>query len=162
VVKALDSVLAGLCVVYLRISQLLLAALVVGILAEVVGRYFFGRGLNGSGELSRLAITWIVFLMGVVLYRRRRHIVVSALVDVMPETLKSLSAAIINICVIALSIFVLVQIYFVWEFLGLKTPVFRIPDPAFKVAAIFCFIPIAAQSVVNLFEGRAAGGVKEI
>lgn len=158
----LDRLLDGVNRIYLIISQVLLGGLVVGILTEVVLRYFLGRGILGSGEITRLAVTWIVFLMAAVLYRRRRHIVVSALVDVLPLRWKHVCDVAINVSVIVLSGYVLFQLYQVWEFLGLRTPVFGIPDPAFKVASVFCFVPIALQSVVNLSRGVPTSGVQDI
>lgn len=154
----LDSSLDRVARFYLRLSQALLAALVLGILLEVVLRYFLSKGFLGSAELSRLAITWIVFLMGFVLYRTKRHIVVTALVDVLPDGARRACDAIINLSVIVLSIFVLVQLYEVWEFLGLKTAVYGIPDTWYKVAPVFCFVPLALQALSNLLQGAKGGG----
>ena len=125
-------------------------------------RYFFGRGILGSSELTRLTITWIVFLMSFVLFRKRRHIVVTALVDIMAKPLQRLCEKIINVSVIILSVYVLVQIGNVWEFLALKTPVFQIPDTIFKIAPAFCFIPMSVQAMLNLFlpEAKPAQPVK--
>lgn len=147
--NVIDRFLAGTSLTYLRLSQLLLFALVVGILIEVFMRYFLGRGFVGSAELTKLAITWIVFLMAFVLFRTRRHIVVTALVDMLSLRLKRTFDVIVNLATVILSIYVLVQLGNVWEFLGLKTPVFRIPDTAFKVAPVFCFVPMALQALHN-------------
>tara|TARA_R110000751_G_scaffold271365_2_gene371204 strand:- start:47517 stop:48017 length:501 start_codon:yes stop_codon:yes gene_type:complete len=146
-----DNCLAVISKFYLRISQLLLLCLVLGVLSEVIMRYFFGKGVLGSSELTRLTITWIVFLMSFVLFRKRRHIVVTALVDIMAPPLQRLCEKIINVSVIILSIYVLVQIGNVWEFLALKTPVFQIPDTLFKISPAFCFVPMSLQAMLNLF-----------
>ena len=158
----LDKTLDLLCRLYLRISPLLLGLMVLGVLSEVVMRYFLSRGILGSGEIMRLAITWVVFLMAAVLYRRRRHIVVTALVDVMPPKVRHVFDIVINVSVVVLSGYVLLQLFNVWDFLGLTTPVFKIPDTAFKIAPVFCFVPMALQSLVNIVRGSSAGGVPEI
>lgn len=150
----LDRILGTIGVLYLRISQLLLLMLVLGILAEVILRYFLGRGILGSAELTRMAVTWIVFLMSFVLYRSHKHIVVSALVDTLSPRARRACDMVVNAAVIVLSVYVLVQLQAVWEFLGLKTPVFRIPDTAFKLAPAFCFIPMAGQALLNLLRPR--------
>ncbi|WP_417722626.1 TRAP transporter small permease [Salipiger sp.] len=147
--KTVDTLLAGISALYLRLSQAVLLALVVGILLEVIMRYFLGRAFVGSAELTQLAITWIVFLMAFVLFRTRRHIVVSALVDMLGPQMNRVFDTIINLATIVLSIYVLVQLGNVWEFLGLKTPVFGIPDTVFKTAPVFCFVPMALQAAVN-------------
>lgn len=160
--KSLDQALETLCMIYLRISQVLLAIMVVGIFSEVVMRYFLGTGILGSGEIWRLTITWIVFLMSVVLFRRRRHIIVSALVDLLPATGRRVCALITNASVIVLSGFVLYQLYQVYPYLTLHTPVFGLSDKAFKFAPIFAFVPIAAQCLVNIAHGDSVEGAKDI
>ncbi|AJE48721.1 TRAP transporter small permease [Celeribacter indicus] len=148
--KSIDNLLRTISTVYLRISQVVLLALVLGILLEVFMRYFLGRAFVGSAELTQLAITWVVFLMAFVLFRTRRHIVVTALVDMLGPRVNRLFDAIINLATIVLSIYVLVQLGNVWEFLGLKTPVFGIPDTVFKISPVFCFVPMALQAALNL------------
>lgn len=146
----IDTLLGLVSRVYLRISQLVLVALVVGILIEVFMRYFLGRAFVGSAELTQLSITWVVFLMAFVLFRSRRHIVVTALVDMLGPKSQRLFDVIINLATIVLSVYVLIQLGAVWEFLGLKTPVFRIPDTVFKVSPVFCFVPMALQAALNI------------
>ncbi|MFY0635231.1 MAG: TRAP transporter small permease [Vannielia sp.] len=150
----LDTFLGHVSKGYLRISQALLLALVLGILAEVVLRYVLGRGILGSAELTRLVITWIVFLMAFVLYRTRRHIVVTALVDILGPRARWVCERITDVSVVVLCIYVMIQLWNVWQFLGLKTPVFEIPDTAFKIAPVFCFVPMGLQAVLNFFGGR--------
>lgn len=45
----------------------------------------------------------------------------------------------------------MIQLWNVWEFFGLKTPVLEIPDTVCKVAPVFCFLPMGLQALVNLF-----------
>ncbi|MGR3792974.1 TRAP transporter small permease [Vannielia sp. SX4] len=152
----LDTLLGHVSKAYLRISQGLLLALVVGILAEVVLRYLLGRGILGSAELTRLVITWIVFLMAFVLYRSRRHIVVTALVDMLDPRARAFCERITDVSVVLLSCYVMLQLWHVWEFLGLRTPVFEIPDTAFKIAPVFCFVPMGLQALVNVLVGNSS------
>lgn len=158
----LDRALEGLCLIYLRISQVLLAFMVLAVFTEVIMRYFLGSGISGSSELLRLAMTWVVFLMSVVLFRRRRHIVVSALVDVMPPVARRYCEIVINLAVIVLSAYVLLQLYNVLPFITLTTSVFRLPELAFKITPVFAFVPIALQCVINLRRGGGVGGVLDI
>ena len=153
--KTIDTILSKISTLYLRVSQLGLLALVVGILLEVFMRYFLGRAFVGSAEVTQLAITWIVFLMAFVLFRTRRHIVVTALVDMLGPRMNRAFDVIINLATITLSAYVLVQLANVWEFLGLTTPVFGIPDTVFKVAPVFCFVPMAAQAAYNVLGPRS-------
>jgi TRAP-type C4-dicarboxylate transport system permease small subunit len=146
----LDRTLEIVSIAYLRISQGLLAILVIGVFVQVITRYFFATTLIGSGELANLMIVWIVFLMSAVLYRRRRHIVITVLVDVLPLTLQRAADAVVNLGTIVLSVYIVYQFWNVLPFLRLSTPVFQIPDVAFKSAPLFAMIPMAFQAIVNL------------
>ncbi|MEQ8709520.1 MAG: TRAP transporter small permease subunit [Rhodospirillales bacterium] len=154
-ITALDQLLDRLSRFYLRFSQLLLAGLVVAVFAQVIWRYLFARSFMGLEELTALALVWVVFPMSVVLHRRGRHICVSVLSDLFSPRLKRLAGIIISLGVITLVLFVLYQLWQVWPYLRLKSPVFGIPDIAFKIAPAFAFIPIALQELLHLAGRRA-------
>lgn len=149
-IDRLDDALDTLTRLYLAICQGLLGLLVAGVLFEVVWRYAFSRSLLGLAELTALALVWIVFLMAVVLHRRRRHIVITAAIDLAGPRMKSVAAALVSLGTILLAAFVCYQLYRVWPFLRLRTPVFGIHDVAYKLAPLFAFVPISLQELVNL------------
>lgn len=149
-IQTLDRFLEAVARAYLVVSQAFLAILVVGIFAEVIMRYFFATSVVGSGEIANLAIVWIVFLMAAVLHRRRRHIMITALVDLLGQGGKRAADVLVNIGAIVLAAYIFYQFYNVWPFLRLKTPVFHIPDVAFKSAPLFAFVPMLLQSLINL------------
>lgn len=152
---ALDHLLDRLSMVYLRLSQILLAGLVLAVFAQVIWRYAFEKSFLGLEELTALALVWVVFPMSVILHRRGRHICVSVLSDLFGPGLKRLAGIIISFGVILLVLFVLYQLWQVWPYLRLKSPVFGIPDIAFKVAPAFAFIPIALQELLHLAGRRS-------
>ncbi|BCH23370.1 TRAP transporter small permease [Mesorhizobium sp. L-8-3] len=154
--RALDSILDRVSRTYFRLSQLLLVVLVVGIFSEVVLRYFFGKAILGSGEIANLSLVWLVFLMAVVLHRRRRHIVITAAIDLMNDRLRRLAAMLVSIGTVALAVYIIVQFANAVPFLRLNTPVFHIPDMLFKSAPVFALVPIMLQSILDLFQPAQA------
>ena len=104
-VEVIDDALAFVSRFYFRVSQALLALLVVGIFSQVLLRYFLGSSILGAAELTKLAMTWLVFLMAVVLHRRRRHIEITALIDVLGPRMRRAAEVLVNVAVISLACF---------------------------------------------------------
>jgi TRAP-type C4-dicarboxylate transport system permease small subunit len=149
-IRAIDGALEVIAWLYFRVSQVLLVLLVAGIFSEVLTRYFVSKTFVGSGELANLALVWIVFLMAAVLHRRRRHIAVTAAVDMMNHRARRVAAGLVSLGTIVLSFYIMLQFIQVVPFLQLKSPVFRLPDLLFKSAPIFALLPIAVQSLIDL------------
>lgn len=157
-IASLDRMLKGLSLIYLRISQMILAGLVAGVFAQVVYRYIFSKSFVGLEELTAFALVWLVFLMSAVLHRRRRHIVVTALVDIMSARHQRISATLVSLGTVVLAVYVLLQLQAVWPYLRLTSPVFGIHDVAFKIAPAFAFVPILLQEVVNWLRPSPGNG----
>ncbi|WP_165354572.1 TRAP transporter small permease [Tropicimonas sp. IMCC6043] len=154
----IDNLLGWIAAIYTRIAQAILVALVLGVLTQVVYRYVFGRSIIGLEELTKLGLIWLTFLTAAVLHRRRRHISVSALYDVMPASSQRLAEILTSLATIVLALFLSYQMNAVWGFMMLKSPVYHIPDTWFRSAPLAAFIPILLQECVNLArEVRARG-----
>ena len=148
--QTLDRILGRLHAIYLRVAQAILAALVLGVLTQVVFRYAFSRSILGLEELTKLGLIWLTFLAAAILHRNRKHISVSALYDVMSDGGKRLARAITSVATIALAVFLFVQMAEVWAFMMLKSPIYRLPDTWFRLAPLAAFVPIVLQEFVNL------------
>ncbi len=149
-IDRLDAALEHLNRLYLRLAQVILAGLVAIVFGQVVYRYLFGKSFLGISEITAFSIVWVVFMMAVVLHRRRRHIVITALVDHMGGSAKRAAAALVSLGTIAFSVFVYAETVHVWPYLTVETPVFHLHDVVFKTAPLFAFGPILLQEIVNL------------
>ncbi|MEO4044184.1 TRAP transporter small permease subunit [Hoeflea sp. CAU 1731] len=156
--RSLDAFLDILSRIYLRLSQALLVALVAGVFWQVISRYAFSKSIIGLDELTKFALVWITFMMAVVLHRRNRHISITILTDAASDSFRRTGKIITGVATMALCVFVYIQLWNVWGFLGLVSPVFEIPDYAYRIAPLFAFGPIFLQECVNLARnaGRAA------
>lgn len=152
--KRLDWTLGWVSRVYTRLAQAILAGLVLGVLSQVAYRYLFGLSILGLEEFTKLGLIWLTFLTAAVLHRKRRHISVTALYDVMSDPAKRIADRITSIATILLAVFLFVQMHQVWDFMMLKSPVHKIPDTVFRSAPLAAFIPIVLQELVNLWAGK--------
>ena len=85
-----------------------LAAIVVLVFSNVVGRYGFGAGFAGAEEVSRLLFVWLVFLGAVLALRRRAHLGVELLQARLPRPLRRACAVVTHVLVL----------YALWLFLA--------------------------------------------
>lgn len=155
-VDRLDRGLAALNWAYLRLAQAILIALVGLVFVQVVGRYTLGQSILGLNELTGFLLVWLVFLMATVLHRRRRHIVITAVIDLMGPASQRGAALITSLGIIAFAVYVCLQLVDVMPYLRLTSPVYRIPDWSQKIAPAAAFVPILLQELVNLAGQRLA------
>ena len=53
--------------------------------SNVVARYFFNSPIMWAEEFSRYSFIWVVFLGAVICTKRKRHIAIESLVQIMPQ-----------------------------------------------------------------------------
>jgi TRAP-type C4-dicarboxylate transport system permease small subunit len=146
----LDRLLDLLCRAYLRASQALLLALVLAVGVQVLLRYATSKSILGLEELTALAFVWLCFLMAAVLHRRQRHICVTAVSDLLPAWARPWCEMAIAAATLAFCAVVFVQLANVWPFLLHTSVIFRIPEPASKLALAVGIGTILLQEIVNL------------
>jgi TRAP-type C4-dicarboxylate transport system permease small subunit len=74
-VKYFEEILSGTCMTLMFIATF----------ANVVARYFFNQPIMWAEEFSRYAFIWVVFLGAVICTKRKRHIAIESLVQIMPR-----------------------------------------------------------------------------
>ncbi len=146
----LDRLLEVLCRAYLRASQGLLAALVLAVGVQVALRYATSKSILGLEELTAFAFVWMCFLMAAVLHRRKRHICVTAISDLLPAWSRPWREIAIAAGTIAFCIVIFVQLAAIWPYLLHTSVIFRIPEEAFKLALATGIGTILLQEIVNL------------
>lgn len=147
--------LSGFHRVVANIAGLFVIALVLIIVFDSAGRFFFNKPLQGATEISRIMLAWILF--GAITWAlvRKIHIRVDFFADKFPMKMQ-LTVEIIY-CLVSIGFFIL-ALWAGWhQFLESLLTAETMPAPiwipawAGKLAVpVGCFI-IAAQLVVNLF-----------
>lgn len=82
--RALRTFNSALSAVCLTVSVLLLFMIVILVFANVIARDALETSIAWSGEVSVMALLWMVFLGAVVGYRRKMFPAFNALVDLLP------------------------------------------------------------------------------
>ena len=93
------------------LDRILSAAIAVALLGifflnmyQVIGRYLFGVGAVWIPDLTRLLFIWMVFLGTVLMYLRRRHLVIDFVQVRMPADIRRLTESVISASMLALSL----------------------------------------------------------
>lgn len=73
-----------------------LAAMFVIVLVNIIGRYFFRRGIIWADEIARLLFIWLSLFGAVIALSRGQHLSFSLLVDSLPGVAKKFSSLFIN------------------------------------------------------------------
>lgn len=141
----------GLMKVVQWFMALALAAMVVLLFANVVGRYLFQTGIAISDEISRLCFVWLIFLGAIVAVRERAHIGIDMVVRMMPVWGKRASLVAANALILyALVIFA----YGSWQqtLVGLRTvsPLSGLPVAVFAAAGLVSAVGMGLLYAVDL------------
>lgn len=86
---------------------IMLAGMVVVVSLQVASRYFLDASLIWSEEVARLLFICMVFLGAALLQRRRAHLAVTALVDLLPDRLRHLADALVEVVALACAVYLL-------------------------------------------------------
>ncbi|MCX7787219.1 MAG: TRAP transporter small permease [Spirochaetes bacterium] len=78
----------------------LLAAMVVLLFLQVVTRYIFRGHLLWAGEMAVWTFVWISYLGSVVLYIKKKHIVVDLLSAILPKRINRVMEGVASVCVV--------------------------------------------------------------
>jgi TRAP-type C4-dicarboxylate transport system permease small subunit len=81
--------------------------LIVGL--QVFSRYVLNHSLFWSEELARYLFIWLVFLSAAMVLRQDRHIQVSAVVDILPASLKRAIIVLGELLMLGFAVVVLVE-----------------------------------------------------
>ncbi|MBS3967780.1 MAG: TRAP transporter small permease [Truepera sp.] len=131
---------------FLRMSWLepllvmILAVLVAVVLANVIGRYFFGFALTWADEMARFLFVWLTFLGATVGLARGAHIGMDIVVQALPPRgARALQTLALLLIMIFLSVWGWYSIELVQRSMALRTPAMGLP-----LGYIYAIAPISA------------------
>lgn len=94
------------------VSSLVLLALMILTCSDVIGRYVFNNSINGTTELTELALCIIVFCQLPIVTLASSHVVVDILDRILPAIFMKISGLVINLSVSAGFFFVAERVWF--------------------------------------------------
>ena len=118
----------------------LISTMTITLFIAVLSRYLFGRSFYWIDACCRYALIWIAFLGSAMVLRRREHIGVDVVIDLLPKILRK--------WIIKADIFLILVFSFAMFIQGIKlykiTERQVIPDLNIKMSNIYVIIPISA------------------
>lgn len=122
---------------------LLIVALVVAVTMGVVWRYGFGRSLFWATEVPNFLFVWIVFLGAVVAFHERKHIALTALVDLAPPRARAAAEVVALLAVVATCGFLVATgAVVVRQTMGSPSEALKIPQ-----GTLYSVVPIASALI---------------
>lgn len=94
------------------VSSLVLLALMLLTCSDVIGRYVFNNSINGTTELTELALCIIVFCQLPIVTLTSAHVVVDILDRILPAIFMRISGLAINLAIAAGFFFVAERVWF--------------------------------------------------
>ena len=118
----------------------LISTMTIILFIAVLSRYLFGRSFYWIDAYCRYALIWIAFLGSAMVLRRREHIGVDVVINLLPKILRK--------WIIKADIFLILVFSFAMFIQGIKlykiTEKQVIPDLNIKMSNIYVIIPISA------------------
>ena len=74
---------------------------------NVIFRYFFSMSFNWAEEIATIAFSWVVFVGAAACYKRKMHIGIDVLVNIMPPGIRKTLETGIGVFLIALNCYLL-------------------------------------------------------
>jgi TRAP-type transport system small permease protein len=148
----IEEIVAGIFLVLMSICTV----------GNVIARYVFNSPIAWAEEFARYAFVWVVFLGAVACTKQKRHIIIDAVVGVLPRRIRGKMLAFADLLVIGLMI---TLIYYGWIFTTMSTePTSMMEIPQYL---IYVVVPLSAVLVIfytvgdirrNIAEAAGRGG----
>lgn len=133
------------------ISFSALALLTGSVLWGVLTRYVTERPAVWTTELSGILFTWVVFIGAMTAMRDGRHIRVTLLIDIMPETARRWIEKFGEIIVLVFLVYVAYLSYEMMQQGATRpSPALRIPFFYVYLATAICFVGMSITSAMRL------------
>ncbi len=131
--------------------------MVVSVSIGVLFRYGFGRPLIWTEEISGLCVLWAVFLGAAAAAKRREHIAVDTLVELMPPGGRRIVALLTGVVVVAmLAAIAVLGVQFAWSQRHTTTEALELPVTLWTLAVpVSCALAFryAVRDLVGLLRG---------
>ena len=135
------------------IFMVLMSACTVG---NVIARYVFNSPIAWAEEFARYAFVWVVFLGAVACTKQKRHIVIDAVVVVLPRRARVCVLAFADLLIIGL---MGALVYYGWIFTTMSTePTSMMEIPQYL---IYVAVPLSAALVIVYTVGDIRRNVAE-
>lgn len=129
----------------------ILAALIVAVSSNVVGRSVFNHSLPWADELARMLFIWLVFIGAAAAFARYEHIAVDALVRRLPLRVAHLLYFLQHLIITGLMLVMIWGGYQVLTRSSGRSAIMGVPLSLVSLSLVLCVIFIAAVSLWRMW-----------
>ncbi len=122
------------------IFMVLMSVCTVG---NVIARYVFNSPFAWAEEFARYAFVWVVFLGAVACTKQKRHIIIDAVIVVLPRRIRGGMLAFADLLVIGL---IVALIYYGWIFTTMSTE----PTSMMEIPQYLIYVAVPLSAVLVL------------
>lgn len=133
VVRNFEELVAGTFMVLMSLATIL----------GVITRYFFNLPLDWAEEFGRYAFIWLVFVGAAVATKQKKHIIIDAVLVVLPERARRVVAVVADVLSMVL---MLVLVYYGWILMTFTTQ----PTSTLKIPQywVYLSVPFSAALII--------------
>ena len=123
------------------------------VVVNIICRYFFNIGMVWSEEVATGCFVWSVFIGSIAAFKRRGHVGVDIVVNLLPPALKRGVATLMDIILVVLNAYMsYLSVVFITKSYTKLTPVMGISSAYITAAVVIAFVMMTIYSVVFVYE----------
>ena len=123
------------------------------VVLNIICRYFFNMGMVWSEEVATGCFVWSVFIGAIACFKRRGHVGVDIVVNMLPPALKRAIATLMDIILVVLNAYMFyLSVVFISKSYTKLTPVMGISSAYISAAVVISFFMMTIYSVIFVYE----------
>ena len=123
------------------------------VVLNIICRYFFNMGMVWSEEVATGCFVWSVFIGAIACFKRRGHVGVDIVVNMLPPALRRGIATLMDIILVVLNAYMFyLSVVFISKSYTKLTPVMGISSAYITTAVVIAFFMMTIYSVIFVYE----------
>lgn len=123
------------------------------VVINIVCRYFLNMGLVWTEEVATGCFVWSVFIGSIAAFKRRGHVGVDIVVNLLPAGLKRIVATLMDIILVVLNTYMAyLSVVFITKSYTKLTPVLGVTSAYITAAIVISFVMMAIYSLVFVIQ----------
>lgn len=131
------------------------------VVINIICRYFFNIGMVWAEEVATGCFVWSVFIGSIAAFKKRGHVGVDIVVNLLPPTMRRAIATLMDIVLVVLNAYMAyLSVVFIMKSYTKLTPVMGISSAYITAAVVISFFMMTIYSVIFVYEDFC--GKKEV
>jgi len=133
------------------VSGLAMSAVLILVIVNVIMRYFFSISFEWMGEIAKMGFAWVVFVGAGACYKRKMHIGIDVVVNLLSQNLKRVFQILLNCILAVVNIYIFyLSIIFAFGAWIRPTPILGLPYTLVDLSLTVGFGSMTIYSIKDL------------